>query len=377
MTKRQMKKIVIDTRLSGLEHAGIGRYIQSLAERLKVQNSKFKAQGLPKGRAGLKIITISPDIKHYSIEEQIRMPGILKKECPDLTHFPHFNIPILYNKPYVVTIHDLLWHEQIGFGATTQSRWKYLIKYAAYRLVMRHAILKSTVIIVPSNWVKTELIKKFPQVEYKVEVVYEGVAESFRLPRESDGDVGLSDKFKIEPGKYLLYVGSLYPHKNLKIILDVLPEFPELKLVLACARSVFRERFEVEIEKRDLKSQVVLAGFVPDKEMVILYREALAFVFPSRSEGFGLPGLEAMACGCPVISSNAGSLPEIYEEAAEYFDPENGEELIGKIREISDNRGYREELIKKGKERAKQFSWEKCADETLKIYENCLGLRPD
>jgi len=123
-----------------------------------------------------------------------------------------------------------------------------------------------------------------------------------------------------------------------------------------------------------LEDRVILAGFVSDDELAILYKNALAFVFPSKSEGFGLPGLEAMASGCPVISSNAGALPEIYGVAAVYFDPKNKTELIGKIREIRDNQKYRKKMIELGKERSQMFSWEKMAEETTEVYAGCLSL---
>lgn len=361
-----MRKVIIDSRLTGWKNAGIGRYIENLIGALLK---------LKKERKDLFLVEVRPEVKHYTIREQVEMPKILNKEKPDLVHFPHFNVPLLYNKPFVVTIHDLLWHEQVGFEATTQPRWKYLIKYLGYRLVMLHAVSKAKAIIVPSNWVKQQLIKQFPQVKSKINVIYEGVVQSFKSLNNVNVGNKLFERFQIKPKGYLIYTGSLYPHKNLKMVLDILPRFPELKLVAACARSVFWERFRKEIEARGLKDRVILAGFVPDEELVGLYQRALAFVFPSKSEGFGLPGLEAMAAGCPVISSNAGSLPEIYGDGAAYFDPEDGEELIEKIKEIRDNQGYREKLTERGKERAGQFSWAKCAEETAKVYESCLGLR--
>ncbi|MBI5357117.1 glycosyltransferase family 4 protein [Candidatus Collierbacteria bacterium] len=352
-----MKKIVIDARLSGLEHAGIGRYVEMLTRHieLKSQNSK------------LKVNTINPKIKHYTLAEQIQMPGILRLEKPDLVHFPHFNVPLFYNKPFVVTIHDLLWHEQVGPTATTLPVWIYWLKYLFYRLVLRHAVLKSRAIIVPSNWVKKKIVERFPEAEGKINVIYEGVSEVFKGPALPQQGRAFVDS------PYIIYTGSLYPHKNVNIILDILPRFPEIKFVVACARNVFWEKFRKEVENRGLKDMIVLAGFVPDNELAALYRNALAFVFPSKSEGFGLPGLEAMAAGCPVVSSNAGSLPEVYGNAVLYFDPKNETELIEKIGEIRDNQGYRKKMIELGQQRAKMFGWKRCAEETLKIYNKVIN----
>ena len=367
-----MKKIVIDVRLSGLQHAGIGRYTQMLVEHLK--DLRFTIYDLR---------IISPHIRHYTLAEQIKMPIILAKEKPGLVHFPHFNVPLFYNKPFVVTIHDLLWHEQVGTTATTLPAWIYWLKYLAYRVVLRHAILKSKAIIVPSNWVKKKIVERFPEAEGKIRVIYEGVSEVFKKSLRATAESAAISGIAASPRRsgaprndeYIIYTGSLYPHKNVNLVLNIMPKFPELKLIVACARNVFWEKFKKEVISRGLEDRVILAGFVSDDELAILYKNALAFVFPSKSEGFGLPGLEAMAAGLPVISSNAGSLPEIYGDAALYFFPENETELIGEIREIMDNQGLRKKLIKLGKERSQMFSWEKMSKETMEVYAGCLGLR--
>ncbi|MEK7110977.1 MAG: glycosyltransferase, partial [Patescibacteria group bacterium] len=236
-----MKKIVIDARLAGLEHAGIGRYTQMLIKHL--DNFQFSI-------SNFQIKTVNPKIKHYTLAEQFQMPGILEKENPDMVHFPHFNVPFFYNKPFVVTIHDLLWHEQVGTTATTLPAWIYWLKYLAYRLVLRHAVLKSKAIIVPSDWVKKKIVERFPGVENKIHVIYEGVTESFITDGRSAVGNEIMTKYNLLPKQFLIYTGSLYPHKNVNMILDILPQFPELKFIVACARNVFWERFKQEIEKR-------------------------------------------------------------------------------------------------------------------------------
>src|SRR3989338_11314098 len=183
-----MKKIVIDARLSGLKHAGIGRYTQMLVEHLK--DLRFTIYDLR---------IISPNIRHYTLAEQIKMPIILAKEKPDLVHFPHFNVPLLYNGPFVVTIHDLLWHERIGFSATTLPKWMYLIKYLGYRMVLRHAVLKSKAIIVSSKWVKNKIVERFSEVEGKINVIYEGVSDIFK--RSLRATVGSAAISEIEIGR--------------------------------------------------------------------------------------------------------------------------------------------------------------------------------
>ena len=371
-----MKKVVIDARLAGLKNAGIGRYIQMLMEHLEQINRLIDKP--------INIQTIRTGPRHYSLKEQLLFSSILKREHPDLVHFPHFNVPILYNKPFVVTIHDLLWHERIGFSATTLPKWMYLIKYLGYRMVLRHAVLKSKAIIVPSEWVKNKIVERFSEVEGKINVIYEGVSDIFkRSLRATVGSAAISEIATSSLDKlgaprndeFIIYTGSLYPHKNVGIILNVLKHFSDLKLVVACARSVFWEKFKLEVDRRCLEDRVVLAGFVSDEELVGLYRRAIAFVFPSLSEGFGLPGLEAMAAGCPVISSTAGALPEIYGDVVAYFDPRSDRDLRKEIDKVREDGKYREELIRRGRERSKQFTWERCAQETLEVYQRVLKTR--
>lgn len=365
-----MKKVVIDSRLTGRKNAGIGRYIENLISALMKSKDD---------RQTFFLVEIRPSIRHYSFSEQLLMPSILSKTHPDLVHVPHFNVPLQYNDPFVVTIHDLLWHDQVGTNVTTLPAWLYGVKYLGYRLVMNHAISDSKAIIVPSHWVEKKILERFPNAAGKIHVIYEGVsdayAETFKgsaLPQQGRA---LLDRYGLKQNQFLIYTGSLYPHKNVDLVLNVLKHCNGLKFVVACARNVFWEKFREKVKRLGLEEKVVLAGFVPDEELVKLYHHALAFVFPSFSEGFGLPGLEAMASGCPVLSSTAGALPEIYADAAEYFDPKSERQLMDGIEKMMVDKKYKEGLIKKGKERAKQFTWEKCAEETCAVYENCLRLR--
>jgi len=138
--------------------------------------------------------------------------------------------------------------------------------------------------------------------------------------------------------------------------------------VIICVRNVFYERFLNKIKKMDVGKSVNLVGFVPDEEIGAIYQQAEAFVFPSLWEGFGLPGLEAMGLGLPVLAARASCLPEIYGEAALYFDPHQTDDLVKKIEKIKEDKELREELIRKGYEQVKKYSWEKTAKETLLVY---------
>lgn len=175
---------------------------------------------------------------------------------------------------------------------------------------------------------------------------------------------------------YLLYVGNAYPHKNLKHLIKafkiVLKEFPGLRLILVGKLDYFYERTRKEAEKLGLKDKVVFAGELSNEELSEIYQNGLAYVFPSLSEGFGLPGLEAMQQNLPVISSNKEPLPEVYGPAAIYFNPESVQDMAAKILEVISNGLLMEKLKILGQNQVKRYSWDKCARQTLEVYKQVL-----
>jgi glycosyltransferase involved in cell wall biosynthesis len=173
-----------------------------------------------------------------------------------------------------------------------------------------------------------------------------------------------------------LYVGTAFPHKNLSSLLKIMPELlekhPDLKLVLAGKKEQYYEKLHKAVRKLGLSDHVITPGFVSDAELKWLYTHCQAYVFPSLSEGFGLPGLEAMVHGAPVVSSNATCLPEVYGNAALFFNPENTEDISLKIERILSDTELRKDLIKKGYSQVKKYSWKKMAEETLGVYTKLL-----
>ena len=184
------------------------------------------------------------------------------------------------------------------------------------------------------------------------------------------------EKYSIKK-PFVVYTGSLYPHKNVESLVQAVKCFNDLNhdnkkltLVIVCARNIFYDRFLEKVKKLKAQDLVNLVGFVPDEEIGSLYSQAEAFVFPSFWEGFGLPGLEAMGLGLPVLAARASCLPEVYGEAALYFDPHQTTDLVKKIKKIKEDKKLREELIKKGLAQVKKYSWGKTAKETLKVYQS-------
>lgn len=364
----------VDCRLAGLRHAGIGRYTQNLIQRLPQLDSKIEwvfffhdknqvrevLKETPTVKSKVRIV-LAP-IKHYSIKEQLLLPGIFSQERLDLLHVPHFNVPLLYSGKIVVTIHDLLWHQQRGLGVTTLKPWVYWLKYFSYRYVTRQAVSKAKAVLVPANTIKKTLDYYYPSIKNKVVVTPEGI-----------GQVFLTKQFPNKSSKItrqLVYTGSLYPHKNLQLVLQALIGLPDYQLLVVGSRNVFLEKMKQQATNLGVSHQVKFAGFLSDEELVADYQSSLALVQPSLSEGFGLTGLEAMAVGLPVLASDIPIFREIYQNAATYFDPHSPASFIKALAKLE--KSDRSQIIKNGRQVASQYSWDKLAQQTLEIYQQAL-----
>lgn len=378
-------RVVIDGRLWA--ESGIGRYIRNLVKELQELHGSNKTDGSGKSNEYFVLLLekdfqivnfpdnnfhkVLADFKWYGWAEQIKLPRLLKSLKPDLVHFPHFNVPIFYSGKFVVTIHDLIHQHHQTREATTKNSLVYGIKKIGYRAVFSHAVKRAQKIIAPSEFVKKQLQKEWGIGEDKVTVTYEGVDE--RIIREVGEFREIGEKFHIKK-PYLFYLGNAQPHKNIlglvRAFREIRKKYSELSLILSGPESAFWERIIGEFGGLGElgKSGVRVTGFVSEEEMVVLYKNAEVFIMPSFEEGFGIPILEAMACGCPVVSSNAASLPEVGGDAVLYFNPKDMNEMIRVLREVWESEGLREKMIKKGLQQVKKFSWERLAKETLSVY---------
>lgn len=358
-------KIGIDCRLAGSKHAGIGRYTESLILNLLEIPSKNEwvlfffdekqaKEVLKKHFTDKNITVIITPVSHYSLKEQIELPKIFKSANLDLLHVPHFNIPIFYKGKLVVTIHDLLWHEYKGGSATTLSPVKYFLKYFFYKVITRTAVTRAKKIIVPAQTIKDTVIKFYPSTSTKIVVIKEGskIWNKKILP---------SKKFK----KTLLYVGSLYPHKNIKIVLRSLIHLQDYKLLIVGSRNIFRDKVETFINYENIEDRVTFMGFLNDEKLSKLYTQVTALVQPSLSEGFGLTGVEAMSLGTPILASNIPIFQEIYQDVAYYFSPHSVTSFTSAIHELENDDKKR---IIDGIKLSKTYNWKKMALKTLEVY---------
>jgi len=373
-------RIIIDGRMYGLEHAGIGRYVLNLVHYLEKIDKKNDYFVLLKDKYFRKLEFTNPRFKkvranysHYSLVEQIALPFKLFSLRPDLVHFPHFNLPFLYWGKFVVTIHDLIKHEFKGKSTTTRIQFLYWPKYFFYRLLVALVLKKAKVILTPSHWWMERLTEKYRAKREKIIVTYEGANEFKGFSFDKKKAMVLLRELKIKP-PYLIYVGNLYPHKNVERLVEAVDKLNtkfNLQLVIVGSRNIFFDRFKKKMAKYG--DFVRLVGFQENEELFYLYRQAEALVFPSLLEGFGLPGLEAMAAGIPVIAADNSCLPEIYGQAAIYFDPLKVEDITQKIKELLENKKEEKELIGAGKEQLEKYNWTTTARKTLLSYEKAVS----
>ena len=361
-----MATICIDARLWGIANTGIGRYIENLIDHLP----------------GEVVLIVPPDLKHepklakfkkyyahfhpYANLAQLEMLWLLSFIRPRVLHVPHFTVPVLWPGKMVVTIHDLIKHFSRGMATTTRHPFIYWFKYFQYLVVLWLSVHRANHIITPVNYWKDILLKKYHLSPAKISVTYEGVAPAYFQKTVLPVSIGSAKP-------YVIYTGNLYPHKNIPVLFSAIKLLEgKVNLVISCARSVFTKRVEDLIVKDHLQNSVKFLGLVPDVDLVSLYRQSLAFVTPSLIEGFGLSGLEAMAAGTPVIAARASCLPEVYGDAALFFDPHDPADLVARITSLLTDVKLRQQLIAKGKKQVKKYSWSNMASQTWQIYQNAL-----
>ncbi|HAT73488.1 MAG: glycosyl transferase, group 1 [Candidatus Moranbacteria bacterium GW2011_GWF2_36_839] len=371
-------RIGIDARFFGPIGKGLGRYTQKLIENLeKVDNVNqyfifLKKENFdeyqPKNTNFQKVLA---NFRWYTFAEQIRMPFILYKYKLDLVHFPHFNVPLLYFGKFIVTIHDLIILHFPTIRSSTLSPILYWFKFLAYKMVISSAIFRSLKIIGVSNFTKNDILKKYPKIpNEKISVTYEACDDfCFFNPKKCDDLTKLYGIIK----PYVLYVGNVYPHKNPERLIlamkNLEEEFPQLKLVFVGGEDYFYRRLQ-ELVSREKIENVIFAGFVPDYDLDAVFRNSLAYIRPSLHEGFELPALEAMTRGVPVITADYECSREILEDSAYYFNGEDISDISKAIRIVLKDENIKKELIRKGYEQAKKYSWKKMAQKTLEIYQN-------
>lgn len=362
-------EIIIDTRMIMEKMHGIARYTFEIVNHL-IDNKKTKLYLIVNELNRKSFISKSNNIKYItaksnflSIKEQFELPLILNKyKGKALYHSPSFSCSPFINCDTIMTIHDL---NHLIFPQYYKKYHKYYYEY-----IVKPSALKAKKILTGSNFSKNEIVNWLKCREDKVKVIYHGIDKRFMVIEEVDTLMRVKSKYKL-PERFLLYVGNTKPHKNVDTLLRALVMVKkDIKLVI---NGDINEHLGQIIDQLGIVDKVQFIGYVDDDDLPSLYNLADMFIFPSLYEGFGLPPLEAMACGCPVVVSNAASLPEVVEDAGILFNPSNASELSDAVNSIMLSRDLRHNLTQRGLNQARKFTWDKSVEQTLIVYENIFN----
>ncbi len=312
-----------------------------------------------------------PDVEVRSLPfprlwTHVRLSAEMVRHPPDVLFVPAHVLPLVHPRRSVVTVHDL------GFLAYPEAHRtaarRYLVWSTGWNARQAAAVLAD------SEATRADLVRRYGVAASKVHVVYLGRDEKLRPVRDPEALARVRARYGIT-GPYLLYVGTLHPRKNLGRLVEAFcrqagaPAMASLRLVMAGKRGWLVDDLFARVARCGLGDRVLFPGYVDDADLPALMSGALAFVFPSLYEGFGLPVLEAQACGVPVMTSNNSSLPEVAGDAALLVDPHDVDAIADAIYRLATDDALRAELVRRGFENVKRFSWEKCARETLAVLE--------
>lgn len=315
----------------------------------------------------------------YPVWEQLSLPLEAMRDRLDILHCLANTAPLFLPRhlKLILTIHDVMYLLPTSVLPQSPSFYQ-RVGRLYYRLLAPQAAKRAICIMTVSKYSMRDIVDKLHVPNEKIQVIYESGNVQCRRLADSSPVTEVKQRYSIE-GQFIFVLGALDPRKN---TVGVLRSFAHLKklttlpirLVVAGLTPVAKNKFHTVISKMNLDDWVVLLGFIPEHELVALYNGAAVFVYPSLYEGFGMPVLEAMACGTPVITSSAGSIPEVAGVAALFVDPKNPEEIAHAILQIITDAELRNRMIEQGLEQAKRFSWANTAQQVLEIYRMSVKL---
>jgi glycosyltransferase involved in cell wall biosynthesis len=368
-------RIAIDARK--LRDYGIGTYIRNLLRhlaRLDTHNEYVilcrEEDCASTAELGENFRPIAERSLPYSVREQLAVPLDLRREKVDLFHAPHYVLPPLTPCRSVVTIHDCI---HLRFPQYLPSR----LGYAYARSSLWVAAHRSARILTVSEASKRDILEYFSVPESKITVIYNAIDERFSEQPNADEVMRVRERYQLND-PFILYAGNIKPHKNLERVIEAFHmirrgELEHVKLLIIGDEISKYAALRRTVHRYKLHKHVRFFGFVPDATLAILYRLASLFVFPSLYEGFGLPPLEAMASGTPVITSNVSSLPEVVGDAAMLIDPYEPDAIAGAIRRVMLDDRLRDDMRERGLARAREFSWGRSVGRVKEIYDEVLA----
>ncbi|APY09621.1 hypothetical protein BWZ20_07030 [Winogradskyella sp. J14-2] len=311
----------------------------------------------------------------YPIWEQVKLPKVVKSYNCDVLHCTSNTAPLNAKIPLITTLHDVIFKEgSILSQLTTSASWYQKIGNLYRRLIVDAVVNKSHQIITVSNFEKQNISNVCGLDDSKIQTVHNGVNASFTTEISASKKDNVRKKYNL-PNQFLLHIGNTDPRKNTARVLKAFNRYvntlsKDTKLVLVgldnTKLSIILKNFDLENELAD---KIVLTGYVSDEDLPVIFNLSEVFLFPSLREGFGIPIIEAMACGVPVITSNTSSMPEVAGDAALLVDPNNEKAIFEAIQKIQSNKIFKNELVEKGLKQYQSFSWENAAKKVLNIYQ--------
>jgi len=367
-------RIAIDARsLEESSRTGVARYLSSILREMALlepqnhylllfQNRVVEDAVLSQTCFEKQLVKVPLPPRKKVPWEQVWLPRHLRSLKADLLFSPSYSTPVLSPVKTVVTIHDITYE--------VNPKWFRPKERLKMRVLTRIAAGRANHIIAVSEATKKDLVNHYGVTPEKISVIHEASGEEF-VPSSVD-EKRIREKYQLK-GEFFLFVGSFFSRRNLPVLVEAFQNVvkgnsnAELLLV-GQDRSYPPLGLDKLLAKKSLGERVKWVEYVPEADLVSLYNLATAFVYPSSYEGFGLPLLEAMACGTPVITGNSSSLPEVVGDSGILVDPENVEALASAMLQVLQNPSLRDNLAKRGMERAKHFSWRKAAKETLEVF---------
>ena len=363
-------RVAIDARK--LHDFGIDTYIRNLLRhlaRIDDRNEYVLLCHAPDldiaGTLGPNFRTVLEPSPNYSVREQFHVPLLLRRERPDVYHAPHYVLPPAVSCSSVVTIHDCI---HLMFPQYLPSRLAYVYAKGS----MWSASRKANKILTVSEASKRDILRFFDVPSEKVVVIHNAIDERFLAPADPERMDMARQRYQLDH-PFVLYVGNIKPHKNIGRLIDAFSRArrqcpDDLKLVIIGDEISKYPALRQSVHKHKLDKHVRFLGIQPMETLAAFYRLARVFVFPSLYEGFGLPPLEAMACGAPVVTSNVSSLPEVAGGAALLVDPYDADAIAHGIVQAVNDEALRADLIRRGRERARSFSWTQSVRMIHQIY---------